>query len=212
MNSPSTAHPFRSFRRTLFAALATLGLIIGLTASFAGASTQAPSLDSQFFNVIGGGNAQFLMVPDAQLHTPEGDYAGLSGLRAFGNDLGDSFSNITFATKSVDQAGSLMVVSFTLNGINTGSYHGLAATCTGISVPGVVVLQTNEAGFVVEQWIGYDADAISSQIASFNQFDPNTRPGCADHNILPQDEAPVAAPTYQPAPSCPNNMKCSLPY
>lgn len=211
MTITSPVHSFRTFLCTLVTALATLTLVIGLSASLSGATAQAPSLDTQFFNAIGGGGSQFLIVPGARLHTPEGDYTGRAGLAAFGNDLGDSFSNVTFATKSVDQAGTMMIVSFTLNGINTGSYHGLSANCAGFAVPGVAVLQTNEAGFVVEQWIGYDADAISNQIASFNQLDPNTRPGCGDHNILPQDEAPTV-PTYQPAPSCLPGATCSLPF
>ena len=170
MNTTSPVHSLRTFLCTLFTALATLSLVIGLSTSLAGAVSQAPSLDSQFFNAIGGGGSQFLIVPGARLHTPEGDYTGRGGLAAFGNDLGDSFSNVTFTTKSVEQAGVLMIVSFTLTGINTGSYHGVVSNCAGITVPGVAVLQTNEAGFVVEQWIGYDADTITNQIASFNQF------------------------------------------
>ena len=81
------------------------------------------------------------MSPDAVLHSPEGEFVGREGLAQFGEELESSFSNVTFSTKSVEIAGPLTIISFTLTGLNTGEYRGMVSNCAGISVPGVAVLR-----------------------------------------------------------------------
>ncbi len=224
----------RSFIKTRFsivvAVLATLSLGAGFVPSASAQVAPASSMAIQFFDAVGGNASLLLVSPDAVLHTPEGDYAGRAGLNQFGDDLGASFSNVAFSTQSAAQAGNLVIVSFTLTGINTSSYQGIAANCAGIAVPGVAVLKVSEEQvaiehfqmgpdlqqiavtqvdtrtLVTEQWIDYDRDVIASQLSAFNQIDSNTRPGCADH-VLPQ-----AVSTYEPPLSCLAANLCSLPW
>jgi hypothetical protein len=220
-------HPHRRSYRTVRHGLFTLLVAIGLMFSLApSASTAAPvvSLDLQFFDAIGSGTSLYLVSPDAVLHSPEGEFVGRSGLTQFGDELESSFSNVAFSTKSVETAGSLTIISFTLTGINTGEYRGMVSNCAGISVPGVAVLQTSQTdpssdgefwqsdealNRVAEQWVGYDTDAITNQIASFNQYYSSSSPGCAAYD-LPQQDASDSV--YEPAPSCNSPLDCRLPY
>src|SRR5680860_252826 len=204
------AHPnTRSFARSRLSFIAILLATFGMVFSFVPSTTAqvvpTSSLAIQFFDVIGGGNSLFLVSPDAVLHTPEGEFIGRAGLSQFGNELESSFTGVEFSTQVVEYAHPLVIVSFTLTGINTGSYHGAEANCAGISAPGVAVLKVSEgdqwlsgamsqyiegsetglANLVTEQWIGYDSDLIASQISAFNELDPSTRPGCSNH-VLPQ--------------------------
>jgi hypothetical protein len=214
--------------------LATLGLLLGLVASFTSASAQVVSLDLQFFAAISG-TSLYSVSHEAVLHTPEGNYVGRAGLSQFGDDLEGSFSNLAFSTTSVETTGSLTVITFTLTGINTGSYHGLAANCAGIAVPGEAALrvveqtvvseswastpreersdvpQLEQVSTVVEQWISYDEAQIRSQISAVNLMDPEDRPGCADR-VLFQSAQEAPDPVYEPAPSCDAPANCRLPY
>ncbi len=197
-----------SFSRSIVVSvLAVLGMTLAFMPSTVAQEAASQVLATQFFDAVGGNASLLLVSPDAVLHTPEGDYAGRAGLNQFGDDLGASFSNVAFSTQSAAQAGNLVIVSFTLTGINSGSYQGIAANCAGIAVPGVAVLKVSEQSavvtepwtsgamsehfdivqvrdvdMVVEQWIDYDRDLIASQISAFNLIDPslpNLRPGCA---------------------------------
>jgi len=225
------AHPnTRSFARSRLSfiaiLLATLGMVFSFVPSTAVQVAPPSSLAIQFFDAIGGGNALFLISPDAVLHTPEGEFIGRAGLSQFGNELESSFADVEFSTRSVEYAHPLVIVSFTLTGINTGSYHGTEANCAGIAAQGVAVLMVSEgdqclsgamsqyiegagagvANVVTEQWIGYDSDLIASQISAFNELDPSTRPGCSDLDL------PQAAPDYEPAPSCLTPTLCETPW
>jgi hypothetical protein len=213
--------------------LATLGLLLGLVASFTGTSAQIVPVNIQFFDAIGGGTSLYAVSPDAVLRTPEGNYVGRAGLTQFGDDLEGSFSNLAFSTTSVETTGSLTVITFTLTAINTGSYHGLAANCAGIAVPGEAALRVDEqtvvseswastpreersdvpqleqVSTVVEQWISYDEAQIKSQISAVNLMDPEDRPGCADRVLFQTyQDAPAAS---EPAPTCLPAQKCELP-
>jgi hypothetical protein len=226
-----------SARRTFAGVLATLGLLLGLVASLTGASAQVIPLNIQFFDVIGGGTSLYSVSSGALLHSPEGEFVGRSGLTQFGDELGSSFSNLAFSTTSVETAGSLTVISFTLTGVNTGSYHGLAANCAGIAVPGKATLRVDEqtlvseswastpreersdvpeleqASMVVEQWISYDEAQIKSQISAVNLMDPEDRPGCADHALFQDDQDAPAASEPELAPTCLlPAQKCEQPY
>ena len=193
--------------------LAVVGLVAGLAPS---ASAQVVPRNIQFFDAIGDGTALYSVSPDAVLHTPEGEFVGRAGLTEFGDELEGSFTHLAFATTSVETAGSRTIVSFTLTGINTGSYHGLVANCAGISVPGVAVLQLNQANpssdgefrqdaegalnRVAEQWISYDEAQITSQISAVNLMDPKDRPGCAEHAVTVIENANDDLPPVSPLP------------
>jgi hypothetical protein len=210
-------HPRTHASRLLFAVvLAVLALLSGLVTPGHAQVASGPLLATQFFDAIASDSSSYMVGADAVLHTPVGDFHGRSGLTDFGDELEASFSGITFATQSAAQISNLVIVSFTFTGINTGSYQGLPPNCAGVAVPGVAVLRIEEqvvsgdsweagqlgqhldgsemirAIVVTEQWIDYDADMLASQIASFNEFDPSTRPGCADH--WTDDELPPVVP------------------
>jgi len=181
-------------------------------------------LATQFFDAIGGGTSLYMMSANAVLHSPEGNYSGRDGLALFGDDLEASFSDLTFTTNSVEQVDGLTIIRFTMTGTSTGTYHGITANCAGIKADGVAVLQVSTQTFateswvdgamsqeldlpevstqelVVEQWIGYNAAAITSQIADFNQWAPNTAFGCANHASDSLVPAPAPEPVY-PGPN-----------
>lgn len=187
--------------------LATLGMIFSLAPS---ASTQvlpATGFASLVFNSIGGDEPLLLISPSAVFHTPEGEYVGHFGPSQFGEDLDASFSDVEFTTESAEEAGGMTIVSFTFTGISTGSYRGVAATCAGFSIPGVATIQTGEIG-IEEQWISYDGDALAQQMLDFNEFDPSSGSGCADHPMVEAAPLPVA----EPAPSCHSAHDCRLRY
>ena len=101
-----------------------------------------------------------------------------------GGVLEASFSDLAFTTESAVRSGDTVIVAFTLTGVNTGSYNGVAANCAGIAVPGVAFLRVAEQDIavdqfmmgpdlqqvpntlivtrtvVVEQWIDYNADGM----------------------------------------------------
>ena len=187
--------------------LATLGMIFSLAPSASSQVLPATATASLVFTSIGGDEPFLLISPSAVLHTPEGDYVGHFGLSRFGDDLDASFSDVEFDTQSAVEAGGMTIVSFTFTGISTGTYRGVAASCAGVSIPGVAMIRTGEIG-IEEQWISYDGDALAQQILAFNEFDPSSRTGCGDH-LLPQ-AAPVQLP--EPAPSCHSAHDCRLPY
>lgn len=137
-------------------------------------------------------SASLLIGPDVRLNSPEGVFNGPQGASEFSSTLRRSFSNLDLATKSTEVVDNLVIVTFTLTGINTGSYHDLPAKCAGVAVDGVAVLQLNDAG-IREQWIGYDVATLEAQIDDFNQLDPNNRPSC---NFVPD---PVPAPVPEPS-------------
>jgi hypothetical protein len=198
----------RTFHFTFIATLlAALGLVIGFAPSSSANVAPESFLATQFFDVIGGGDALFLVSSGAVLHTPEGDYTGRAGLSQFGNDLGTSFSNLAFTTDSVEYVDALVIIHFTLSGVSTGSYHGLTANCGGISAPGVAVLrvgndsQAGDAGIVLEQWVGYDSDALASQVAGFAQWPAVGSSGCIDSEPIAPAPAYVPPPMYE-VPTC----------
>jgi hypothetical protein len=141
-------------------------------------------------------SASILVGPEVRLNSPEGVFHGPEGVNEFTSTLQRSFSNLNFATKSTEVVDNLVIVTFTMTGINTGSYHDLPAKCAGIAVDGVAVLQLEGSG-IREQWIGYDLSTLEAQIEAFNQIDPTGRPYC---NFVPD---PVPAPAPEP-----NDVPC----
>ncbi len=173
----------RSFSRsTIVAVLAVLGMTLAFMPSTVAQEAAPQVLADQFFDAVGGNASLMLFGANAVLHTPEGEFTGRTGIGRFGAELQASFSNLDFATQSVEQVDNLVIIRFTLTGTNTGGYHDVAPNCAGFAVPGVAVLQVNDAS-VVQQWIGYDSHSVTNQLLAFNQFDPNiSRPACAAQN------------------------------
>ncbi|MBA3378177.1 MAG: ester cyclase [Chloroflexia bacterium] len=197
-NTRSLSHAERSLLTLLFAAI-VLALVFTPNTR---AQDAAPSVvAAQYFDAIHGNASSELTDPEAVLHTPEGEYTGVGAVSEFGATLVGSFSNLEFQEQSVESVDNLMVIAFTMTGINTGSYHGVKANCAGIAVPGVAYVQLGDAG-VVEQWIDYDGDTVANQIAAVNLLDPDDRPGCAG-----QVQA-QAVPTYEAPPSCLSANEC----
>jgi len=229
-HTPSIAHSWRLLT-LLVVAIVSLSLASpSATASVAPSSTLAV----QFFQSVGGETPWHLLGNDAVLHTPEGTFRGSSGPAQFGEALGASFSDVQFAVNSVAHASSdYVIASFTLTGINTGSYRGLDANCAAIAVPGVALLHLFEATVianwwpmhsdpyaeppletvtvVTEQWVNYDADVVASQIAAFNALDSTFRPDCSDHRANSTDvvQGPESAPDL--IPSCHDTGRCAIP-
>ncbi len=221
MNSPRRNRRITRFPVVLVALLAILGSL----APTASAQTNPGAvLATQFFSSITGEEAGYLTSTDAVLYTPEGDYVGRAGLGTFGDDLAASFAHLEFSNQVAAQAGELVIVSLTITGVNTGSYHGLAANCAGISVPAVAVLRVTEQQIVTElfhmgpempqvavtqvdtrtlvteQRIDYDRDLITSQISAVNLLDPGDRPGCAEHVVTVDQGADDELPPTSPLP------------
>ncbi len=227
------SHPWRLIALLVVA-------ILSLSLVNPGARAQnvpASALASQFFNAVSGEAPAYMLSTNAVLHSPEGTYTGVTGPAQFGEGLAAAFSDVRFTVQSTAEAADGWVIAaFALTGINTGSYRGLAANCAGVSVPGVALLRLSDESIVspaweslprdqrnsfpvyetvtlvTEQWVNYDADALASQIATFNAFDPNTRPGCSDHVFDTSDIESADAPTPEPAPSCITANECALPY
>jgi hypothetical protein len=186
--------------------VATLGTMV--TAVPVTAAQVAPdlALALDYTDALNGGPSLFTISPTAALHTPEGEFVGRDAVSAFRTTLESSFTHLRFTTDAVEQAGeggAVVIVSFTLTGVSTGSYHGLAANCAGVMVPGVAVLRLGAAG-VVEQWIGYNAAVLSSQVADANWSGAYQAYDCAGH------EPAAPTPAYVP-PVCTNAETCELP-
>jgi predicted ester cyclase len=158
--------------------LVVTALVAGFAPNVNAQGTTGSTLAVQFFDTIAGATPGYALDANAVLHTPDGDYAGLAGMDEYRASLAASFSNLQFSLQNAAQAGNLVIASFTMTGINTGAYAGLAANCAAISIPGVAMLRLTD-GSVAEQWISYDTDLIASQIGAFNQIDASSRPGCA---------------------------------
>lgn len=208
MNLRRTARSLSHAERSL---IILLLVAIGLAIAFlpTGATQQVPpqGLAAVYADAFNGNTSPLLASPYAVLHTPEGDFAGLGGIDQFEATLGDSFTDLAFETQSVETIDNLVVISFTMTGINTGSYHNAPANCAGVSTPGTAHFLISDAG-VVEQWIDYDRDVLADQIRAFNEFDPGVRPGCADY-YLAQSQA---APTSAPPPAYLGPTECRFPY
>jgi hypothetical protein len=224
------------FSRSRFSVITWLLVALGMALTFTpttSAQEATPEvLATQFFDAVGGNATLMLFSDNAVLHSPEGEFGGRSGVALFGLEMGASFTDLTFATQSVEAVDNLLIIRFALTGINTGGYHDVEANCAGFAVPGVAVLQFGETSFVtdhwsagamsqhldglevtvsevgvVEQWIGYDSHSVVNQLLAFNQFDPNvTRTTCADVSAA-QD-----APTYQAPPACLTATLCESPF
>lgn len=207
MNTHRTPRKLSYVERSLIILLlAAIALALVHTPAATAQEAAPQVMADQFFDAIDGGASLALISPNAILHTPEGEFAGRAGITEFGTELEASFSNLNFATQSVEVVDNLVIIRFALTGINTGSYHDVEANCAGFAVPGVAVLKVSDNG-VVEQWIGYDSHWMVNQLLAFNQFDPNiVRQSCA------AQVAAQAAPDSEAPPSCLNANRCETPW
>lgn len=205
----SLTHAERSLITLLLAALA-LAFTVTPDANAQDASPRIVA--AQYLDAIHGNASSALTDPGAVLHTPEGVFTGAAALSRFGETLEDSFSHLAFDTHSVESVDNLMVIAFTMTGVNTGSYRNLPANCAGVAVPGVAYVELGEAG-VVEQWIDYDREAVTGQIAAINQLDPGDRPGCANAVVEQANLATITRPTPVPSSShrCQSAGECQTP-
>jgi predicted ester cyclase len=186
--------------------LATFGTMFAAAPVTAAQVAPDLALALDYTDALNGGPSLFTVSPTAALHTPEGEFVGRDAVSAFRATLETSFANLRFTTTDVEQAGeagAVVIISITFTGTNTGSYHGLPATCAAVSSSGVAVLRLGDAG-VVEQWIGYDSDALASQVAAFGQWPALGSSGCTGQ------EPAALEPTSVP-PVCTNAETCELP-
>jgi hypothetical protein len=195
----------RSIVSLYFLVVATLLLAMSQLTGTA-ADTNMQQTGALWFSMIESdaplASASILVGPEVRLNSPEGVFTGPQGVNEFISTLRRSFSNLDFATKSTETVDNLVIVTFSMSGINTGSYHELPAKCGGVAVDGVAVLQLDGSG-IHEQWIGYDQSTLRAQIDAFNQIDPIGRPSC---NFVPD---PVPAPIPMPEPStCVRKDRC----
>lgn len=234
-----TRHPHvhqvsRSFRYALLTILAVIGLAASLipAASSAQVLTSSP-ISYQLFNAIGAGTVMEFLSANSVLHTPTGDYAGVEGPNAFGDELRQSFSRLEFTTTSIESVEQLLIVKFTMTGVHTRAFNDLEAFCARINVPGIAVMRIAETmvvvedpfsgtlgqymgpnvevqSRVVEQWINYDEAVIDGQIAVFNDIQPHLRPGCADWT--PVSPVQVASPADALPPTTDEPVQDSHPY
>lgn len=203
MNAHRKRHTLSYVERSLVILLiAAIGLALAFTQPAAAQGARPQVLAAQFFDAVNGNGSLALANPNAVLHSPEGEFLGRAGIAEFGAGLHASFSDLEFATQSVEAVDHLVIVRFALTGTNTGGYHDVAANHAGFAVPGVAVLRIGEEG-VVEQWIGYDSHWIVNQLLAFNQFDPNIIPA----NRAGQAQVPDA-PAYEPPPTCLSPNEC----
>ncbi len=180
----------RSCRHLVLLVIATLLLTASQLAG-GSAQTVQKQMEASYFDAVQGGAAYSLVGPHAVLHTPEGSFAGPDGPTRFGAKLEESFSNLTFATRSTETVGEYVMIEFTLTGIHTGAFHDVSPECAGVAVSALAILHIGETG-VSQQWISYDSGTVLSQIDAFGQIDASSRPTC-DSLGLVQPEPDVAS-------------------
>ena len=191
---------------TVIVCLIKLQLVALIAALFlagtSGPATAAPVnarvMTSQFFElVLAQGDVAAMaaiVAPDAMLHTPEGDFRGHTGLSAFSDRLGSSFSGLAFTIGDTAIEGDYAAVQWAMSGTHTGDYLGVASTCTGFSVTGIAMLRFDDSR-IAEQWIEYDRMALVQQLQALSQIDTHSQSACANSNAPePVPTAPVCGP------------------
>ena len=140
----------------------------------AAAPANASLMSVQFFDAVLADMdldvAAAIVSADALLHTPDGEFRGYEGAGLFATSLRDSFSEVTFVTQEPSLAGDLATVQWTMTGVHTGDYQGLAPAGASVSVHGLAVLRFDDL-VIVEQWITYDRLALVDQIEAFALID-----------------------------------------
>lgn len=230
MNTSRSSRLPRTSRALIVILLTVLGLIGGSLHGVSAQSAPTPGVAHFMLGAVERGTLFAMAHAGTVFHTPEGDFTGYAGPAQLGEALAGSLSNVDLApVSSVAYGDGMVVVSFTLTGINTGSYRGMDANCAGVAVPGVAVLRLTEQVLsseswtatpveqrsdlpvavtietIAEAWITYDRDLIASQIAAFNAIVDSGRPGCTSQSIQLPDVS------YVPAATCPAPAICAIP-
>ncbi len=177
--------------QSLFLILAATLLLTASQLTGGSAQSASQGIATGYFETVQGGSVISFISPHSVLHTPEGSFAGADGPTRFGAKLEESFTNLTFATRSTETVGEYVMIEFTLTGIHTGTYLDALPECAGVAVPGLAILHVGETG-VSQQWISYDPGTVLSQIDAFGQIDASSRPTC-DSQGLDQAEPAVAS-------------------
>jgi predicted ester cyclase len=182
-------------------------LLTGATTT--GASQDGPQVNPQivtthlFEMVLARGDfatMAAIVAPDVLIHTPEGEFRGYTGMVAFGDTLGAAFSGISFAASDPIVEQEMMSLRWSMSGNHTGSYHGVAATCTFVSISGVTTLRL-DGSRIAEQWFDYDRMALVSQLEALSAVDTHSQGACS----------PVSPPNPEPTiPPC--GPECDKPH
>lgn len=103
---------------------------------------------------------------DAGTYTDPTTNGTLSGpaIGAYAKGLWDAFPDLSFEIRSLaETAANRVVVEWTMNGSNTGSFAGLPPTGKQVSLPGVDVVETASSG--IESVTGYfDSRLVPEQL------------------------------------------------
>ncbi len=191
--------PLRILYIALFAAM------VAMASPFTAGSSQVgnePLAARYFDETLLGRNASVterLLAPDARLITPEGTFIGLEGIDQFLATLDASFTDLVFVPEQYVVKNNQVLIHFTMTGVHTGVYRGLAPMCANVAVGGVATLQIGDS-LITEQWLTYDRESLVAQIDGFHQLDPTNRPDCDAYTESRTSLAPTLAPERVPIP------------
>ena len=181
----------------LVALIAAL-FLAGTSGPATAAPVNARVMTTQFFeHALARGDIAVIaaiVAPDAQLHTPEGDFRGHYGLSAFSDRLGASFSDLVFSTSNVTIEGDYAAVQWAMSGTHHGNYLGVSSTCAHVSVSGIAMLRFYDFR-IAEQWIEYDRMALVQQLQALSELDTHSQSACAtETEPEPVPTVPVCGP------------------
>lgn len=99
------------------------------------------------------GDAMYLdeyLAPDYVYHGPGGQLDA-EGFKTFHNMVLGAFPGLTFAIEDMIAAGDNVVTRWTLHGVQTGEFQGIAPTGKEVTVTGIIISRF-ENGRAVEEW------------------------------------------------------------
>lgn len=199
-----------SIIRTGILVLGTSLCLSGVATTGLAQSSLPPVAIRYVDQMLEGGSLQVatsLIAPDAVLETPEGSFLGQEGVNAFTTQLETSFSDLDFDIDNVTFDDDDLVIAFTMSGVQTGNYQGVAPRCAGVSVSGTAVLDLN-GGVVGDQEITYDQALLVQQAARFNQMASWEGLDCT--TLRPTIEV-AESDSDGPESACIKDDQCQLP-
>lgn len=190
-----------NIRQVFSKRLASLAIMCVMTSLLFGSANpaSAESVSMPFMSVLSFdgvmehldfGLASAIVASDAVIHTPEGDFHGPAGAGRFAANLHRAFSSTTFITEEPRFDGEVVTVRWTMYGMHTGQYLGLAPACASVRIDGIALIRFEDMQ-IVEQWVSYDRLSVMDQISAFNATAAGSRPGCEDvGDIQPSSNLP----------------------
>ncbi|MDQ3227769.1 MAG: ester cyclase [Chloroflexota bacterium] len=160
------------------ACLLAFGLTRIPTVSEAGSANTGTT--HQFFGLLNGqddADMEAMYTDDAVIQSPEGQFVGPAGSSEFMTTLTDAFPTASFTIQRLERINDTIVAQWTMAGVQYGPYQGRDASCAGVAMNGVAVIQFEDQ-LIDNLWIHYDRLSIVRQIESFRELDPGTRPTC----------------------------------